>query len=220
MRQQRCGYNPFLRDSCHTHDGYIIYHPTMDSSYIDVRGGWHDASDYLQYRHDIRNRRLSDAVCLSAEPPGFGDQYSASGDPGANGIPDILDEARWGLEWLLRMNPEPGMMFHQIADDRDHQGFRLPTEDTISYGKGLERPVYYCPGTPQGIFAHSNRTTGIASIAGKYASAFALGSGTCSVRSIPSFRAPPLKAQGKPTAFGKQHPGVCQTCPVPRALFL
>lgn len=28
MRQQRCGYNPFLKDSCHRNDGRIIYHPT------------------------------------------------------------------------------------------------------------------------------------------------------------------------------------------------
>ena len=27
MRQQRCGYNPFLKDSCNTKDGFIIYHP-------------------------------------------------------------------------------------------------------------------------------------------------------------------------------------------------
>src|SRR5215510_4968320 len=25
MRQQRSGFNPFLKDSCHTHDGYILY---------------------------------------------------------------------------------------------------------------------------------------------------------------------------------------------------
>ncbi len=25
MRQQRCGYNPYVKDSCHTHDGYKIY---------------------------------------------------------------------------------------------------------------------------------------------------------------------------------------------------
>ena len=28
MRQQRCGYNPYLKDSCHTHDGFIVDHPT------------------------------------------------------------------------------------------------------------------------------------------------------------------------------------------------
>ncbi|MDQ4142012.1 MAG: cellulase, partial [Bacteroidota bacterium] len=27
MRQQRSGFNPFLKDSCHTHDGYTLYGP-------------------------------------------------------------------------------------------------------------------------------------------------------------------------------------------------
>ena len=49
MRQQRSGFNPFLKDSCHTHDGYTMYGPMPDSTHIDVSGGWHDASDYLQY---------------------------------------------------------------------------------------------------------------------------------------------------------------------------
>src|SRR5688572_4050091 len=49
MRQQRTGFNPFLKDSCHTKDGYVLYgekEGIKDSSYIDVVGGWHDASDY------------------------------------------------------------------------------------------------------------------------------------------------------------------------------
>ena len=52
MRQQRTGFNPFLKDSCHTRDGYTLYGEKAglpDSTYIDVVGGWHDASDYLQY---------------------------------------------------------------------------------------------------------------------------------------------------------------------------
>src|ERR1044072_5414814 len=52
MRQQRSGFNPFLKDSCHTHDGYTLYGEKAgikDSTHIDVVGGWHDASDYLQY---------------------------------------------------------------------------------------------------------------------------------------------------------------------------
>ena len=52
MRQQRSGFNPFLKDSCHTHDGYVLYGEKAgikDSTHIDVVGGWHDASDYLQY---------------------------------------------------------------------------------------------------------------------------------------------------------------------------
>src|SRR3546814_13157020 len=79
------------------------------------------------------------------------------------------------MDWLIKMNPAPGAMFNQLADDRDHGGFRLPNEDTISYGKGLERPVYFVTGKPQGVFNYQNRTTGVASTAGKYASAFAMG---------------------------------------------
>jgi peptidoglycan/xylan/chitin deacetylase (PgdA/CDA1 family) len=212
MRQQRCGYNPLLRDSCHTQDGYIIYHPTLDSTHIDVHGGWHDASDYLQYVTTSATAVYQLLYAYQENPFAFKDHYDAAGDPGTNGLPDVLDEARWGLEWLIRMNPKPGMLFNQIADDRDHLGFRLPTEDTISYGRGLERPVYFCSGEPQGIFKHSNRTTGIASTAGKYASAFALGS-TVFEDLDGQFARRLLRRAEEAYAFGTEHPGVCQTAP-------
>jgi hypothetical protein len=73
------------------------------------------------------------------------------------------------------MNPAPGIMYNQIADDRDHIGFRFPNMDTANYGKGSERPVYRCTGKEQGLFKYKNRATGIASTAGKYTSAFARG---------------------------------------------
>ena len=40
-------------------------------------------------------------------------------------------------------------MFNQLGDDRDHRGMRIPKEDTNYYGKGFERPVYFCNGKPQ-----------------------------------------------------------------------
>ena len=89
----------------------------------------------------------------------------------------MLDEARHGLEWLLRMFPEDSLMFNQLGDDRDHAFWDLPTTDSSDYGwgKGGPRPVYPCTGRPQGLFTNKNRSTGFASTAGKYASAFALG---------------------------------------------
>src|SRR5690606_18122552 len=107
--------------------------------------------------------------------PVFGDSCIANGTSGRNGVADVLDEARWGLDWLLKMHPAPDQLYNQLADDRDHSGMRLPTEDTTSYGKGLERPVYFCTGQPQGLKKYKNRSTGLASTAGKFASAFALG---------------------------------------------
>jgi hypothetical protein len=121
MRQQRCGDNPFLDAQCHQHDGYIVLHPERTGEKIDVTGGWHDATDYLQYLTTSANAtfQMMFAYTQAEDKTVFGDRFDATGRPGANGIPDILDEIRWGLEWLLKMNPEDKVMFNQIADDRD-----------------------------------------------------------------------------------------------------
>jgi endoglucanase len=176
MRQQRCGYNPFLADSCHTHDGFIVDHPIKTRQIIDVKGGWHDASDYLQYVTTSANAVYQMLFAFSKNPGVYNDNFDSSGKKGSNGIPDILDEARWGIDWLIKMNPDSGEMYNQIADDRDHRGFRLPNLDTTSYGYGLYRPVYFVTGKSQGLARYKNRTTGVSSTAGKFASAFALGS--------------------------------------------
>lgn len=212
MRQQRSGYNPYLNDSCHTNDGFIIYHPTLDSTHIDVSGGWHDASDYLQYTTTTATAVYQMLFAYQEHPAVFGDQFRANGTPGRNGIPDILDEAKWGLDWLVKMNPSDGMYFNQLADDRDHRGFRLPTEDTVYYGKGKERPVYFINGQPQGIYQHKNRTTGAASTVAKFASSFALGASLL----YPHYPGFADSLRGKAVAaydFAKQHPGVAQTAP-------
>ncbi len=212
MRQQRCGYNPFLKDSCHTHDGYIIYHPTLDSTFINVVGGWHDASDYLQYVTTSANATYQMLFAYQKNPETFGDKYDKDGNKGANGIPDILDEAKWGIDWLLKMNPEKDFMFNQIADDRDHRGFRLPTEDTTSYGLGLERPVYFATGKPQGLFKYQNRSTGLASTAGKLSSVFSLASDLLD-KYYPEFSELLLKKSKEAYTTGKNNQGVCQTAP-------
>ncbi len=175
MRQQRCGYNPFLKDSCHVHDGFIIYNGEKDSTHIDVTGGWHDASDYLQYLPTSATSVYHLLFAYYKNPNVFKDFYDSNGNRGKNNYPDVLDEAKWGLDWMLKMNPNDGEYYNQIADDRDHAGYRLPTQDSISYGKGLERPVYFINGKVQGCFNNKNRTTGSASSVAKFASSFGLG---------------------------------------------
>ena len=210
MRQQRCGFNPFFKDSCHTHDGFIVDHPTRTGEVIDVTGGWHDASDYLQYVTTSANATYQMLFAYMKHPGVFNDRYDGDGLESPNGVPDILDEVRWGLEWLLKMNPDSGIMFNQIADDRDHKGFRLPTLDTVSYGNGLFRPVYFITGKPQGLSAFKNRTTGVSSTAGKYCSSFALGA--CVFKQYdPSF-AEKLASKAKDAyEFALADPGVTQT---------
>jgi endoglucanase len=211
MRQQRCGFNPYIKDSCHTHDGYEVYGKS-DFGHIDATGGWHDAADYLQYVATSSNAAYQMLFAYSENPKAFGDKYLANGLPGSDGVPDVLNESKWGLDWLIKMNPAPGIMYNQIADDRDHIGFRYPNKDTANYGRGKERPVYFCTGKPQGLIKYKNRATGIASTAGKFASAFAKGAEIYQNLN-PEYAK--LLAGKAVDAFnyGLKNPGACQTAP-------
>lgn len=174
MRQQRTGFNPFLKDSCHTRDGYTLYGPMPDSTHIDVVGGWHDATDYLQYATTSANATYHLLMAYRDFPTAFSDTKQANGLDGKNGIADVMDEAKWGLDWLLKMHPRPDWMFNQIADDRDHISLRMPALDS-QYGRGYERPVYFINGEPQQRGKFLNNTKGTSSTAAKLSSAFSLG---------------------------------------------
>ena len=214
LRQQRSGFNPFLKDSCHTGDGYTMYGPMPDTTHIDVSGGWHDATDYLQYVTTSANSVYHLLAAWRDFPGAFTDKYLSNGLEGSNGTADVLDEAHWGLEWLLKMHPRKDWLFTQLADDRDHAGFRLPNLDSVDYGigKGKGRPVYFATGQPQGLGKYKNRSTGVASAAGKFASAFALGAQLYAGRDNDLSQ---LLAGKSNTAYqlGLDKPGVAQTAP-------
>lgn len=126
MRQQRCGYNPFLKDFLviqGTEYRWESERQKRDGKYYNTIGGWPDASDYLQYTslHAVYQMLFA----YMQYPESFADKYDANGNEGANGIPDILDRAKWGLDWLVKMNPDKDTYFNQLADDRDHVGIGL-----------------------------------------------------------------------------------------------
>lgn len=229
MRQQRCGFNPSLRDSCHTAGGYVVYGDPLpekigtsdgrtknykDSTYFPIFGGWHDASDYLQYVTTTATATFQMLFAYEQNPSVFRDDFQANGLAGKNGIPDILDEAKWGLDWLVRLNPEPDVFFNQVCDDRDHRGMRMPNRDTFTYDiKGSRaRPVYRVTGKPQGLGKYKNRTTGVASTAGKFSSAFSAGARVLQ-EFYPQF-ADSLRVKAvNAYEYGKSDTGVCQTAP-------
>lgn len=185
MRQQRCGYNPWLDAVCHPYDGRAAFGPATNGTYVDARGGWHDAADLLKYQLTSGNAtaqmllayQLAHERARKHNPEAIEtDEFNSLGQAGPNGIPDILDEARWGLEWLLKLHPAPDQLYHQVADDRDHAGWRLPQDEITDYGwgRGAARVVYFADGKPQGLKEYKSKSTGVANLAGRYAAAMAL----------------------------------------------
>ncbi|MFF9044159.1 glycoside hydrolase family 9 protein [Streptomyces parvulus] len=107
---------------------------------LDVSGGWYDAGDHGKY---VVNGGISTWELLSTheralhartgQPSKLGDGTLALPESG-NGVPDILDEARWELEFLLRMQvpqgqPLAGMAHHKIHDEQWTGLPLLPDDD-------------------------------------------------------------------------------------------
>ncbi len=178
LRQQRCGYNPFWDEVCHQLDARSMYAPLPDSTFIDLSGGWHDAGDDLKY---LLTSSYTTAVMLLAyrlNPRVFTDRVNRWGQPYSNGIPDVLDEARWGLDWLHKLHPYPDYLYHQVGDDRDHTGWKYPFRDSSDYGwgRGSYRVGYFANGKPQGLGKYKSKSDGVANLAGRYAAAMAMAS--------------------------------------------
>ncbi len=81
---------------------------------LDVRGGWYDAGDHGKY---VVNGGISVWELLSEYEQSRGVRKVDLAIPeSGDRTPDILDEARWELEFLLKMQAPNGMVHHKIHD--------------------------------------------------------------------------------------------------------
>ncbi len=94
---------------------------------IEANGGWHDAGDYGRYV-------TAGAVALAhllygyiLFPNAFNNQKLNIPESG-NGIPDMLSECRYELEWLLKMQRADGGVYHKLTT-KGHAAFVMPEED-------------------------------------------------------------------------------------------
>lgn len=125
----RCGMdidngNPWTYPACHLDDAPFYDNP--DSS-RDVTGGWHDAGDYNKFSV---NTALSIGLLLNLyemRPELFIDSQLNITEAG-NNVPDLLDEVRWALKWLLKMQNSEGAVYHKASQKRWIGEF-LPQED-------------------------------------------------------------------------------------------
>jgi hypothetical protein len=90
----------------------------------DLHGGWFDAGDQKRYT----NWGASDVIELLRayveNPTAFTDDTNIP--ESGNGVADILDEVKWELDWMTRMQQPDGAMLSIAA----HEGASPPSSDT------------------------------------------------------------------------------------------
>jgi len=72
----------------------------------DLHGGWYDAGDYNKYTAWTCNYIEAMMLAYLDHPEIWTDDFNIP--ESGNGIPDLLDEAKWGLDWVLRMQETNG----------------------------------------------------------------------------------------------------------------
>ena len=133
---QRCGTavdlgRGYAHAACHTSGTRTpdaLFHSSSGSTgAIDGAGGWHDAGDYGKYvvNSGIATGELLWTYELFPERLGA---ISLGIPESANGIPDLLDEARWNLRWMLKMQDADGGVWHKLTSER-FGGFVMPEGD-------------------------------------------------------------------------------------------
>jgi endoglucanase len=82
---------------------------TNAANELDLSGGWFDAGDYNKYTSWTANYVTEMMKAYLENPYAWADDYGIP--ESGNGTPDLLDEARWGIDFLLRMQrPNGGVL--------------------------------------------------------------------------------------------------------------
>lgn len=117
LYMQRCGCEltaehagDFAHPVCHNTEAVIF----GTSTKIDVSGGWHDAGDYGRYVAPGAKTVADLLLAYEKNPKAFSDDLGIP--ESGNGISDVLDEARYELEWMFKMqDPATGAVYHKVT---------------------------------------------------------------------------------------------------------
>jgi endoglucanase len=99
----------------------------------DLHGGWFDAGDYNKYTSWTARNVIVLLRAYDENPSAFGDDSGIA--ESGNGVPDILDEVKWALDWLARMQNTDGSLLCV-------QGLDQASPPSAAIG-----PSYYGPAT-------------------------------------------------------------------------
>ena len=94
---------------------------------LDVRGGWHDAGDYGRYVTPGATAVAHLLFAYQLYPEKF-DKLHLNIPESGNGTPDILNECRVELEWMMKLQRPDGAVYHK-ATTQFHADFCMPQDD-------------------------------------------------------------------------------------------
>ncbi|HBR73345.1 MAG TPA: glycosyl hydrolase family 5, partial [Cyanobacteria bacterium UBA11159] len=132
---QRCGVA--IRDTitgighspCHLNDGIIAHSDNFHQAGEVKRatGGWHDAGDFGKYVGPT-TVTIGRLLSLYEQYPNLFRDRQLNIPESGNGRPDILDEVRVGLDWLMKMQREDGAVYRKLSG-KEWPGMILPNQD-------------------------------------------------------------------------------------------
>lgn len=127
----------WARPSGHADDHVLVHASAVgpgraEGSVISASKGWYDAGDYNKY---IVNSGITVYTLLAAwehYPALFKAQKLNIPESAENGkgLPDLLNEALWNLEWMLAMqDPADGGVYHKLTN-KGFDGVVMPADAT------------------------------------------------------------------------------------------
>ncbi len=129
---QRCGTaltNDFAGEYSHAdcHKSLAKFY-NDEKREIDVSGGWHDAGDYGRYVVPASVTVAGLLLAYEFYPQAFTDTTRIP--ESENKTPDVLDEAKYGIEWLLKMQDvESGGVYHKVTSRVFPEMTTMPDKD-------------------------------------------------------------------------------------------
>lgn len=141
------------RKATHLEDALLYSGNPNDATNITVSGGWYDGSDTGKYV--INGAFAAGTLLLLHEflPDHFPDQ--TLNIPGSgNNVPDILDEARWEISWILKMQRDDGGVYHKVTPLEPQLGVS-PGEDSSK--RYIFKPSTTATASACALFAKASR---------------------------------------------------------------
>lgn len=137
---QRCGCElkpehagQYTHASCHTAPAIFLedyQKKTPSPASFDMTGGWHDAGDFGRYTSAGAVALAHLLYAYELFPESFTEPLNIPET--GNGIPDILNECLYELEWMLKMQAPNGGAYHKLTSFC-HADFVMPEDDHMQF---------------------------------------------------------------------------------------